>query len=105
MRVMKGIGLLAIPVVALMMAGEAQSQDWPGKGRPAEGATLYEACTPCHTLKGNGIAGKPEAELMSKMKHYQTGTFENSKVKVMQNVMKGMSDQQLLDLSAYITKM
>lgn len=104
MRVMKGIGLLAIPVVVLMMAGQAQSQDWP-EGRPAEGAALYKSCTPCHSLQGNGIAGKAVPDLMAKMKHYQAGTFKNPKILGMQGALKGMSDQQLMDLASYITKM
>ena len=60
---------------------------------------------PCHTLNGNGLAGKPVSDLMDKMKAYQSGTFTDAKLLGMQQVLKPLSDKQLLDLAAYINKM
>ena len=89
---MKYACVLALPL--LVAAGAAQAQTWPDGGNPSEGATLYDSCVPCHTLNGNGLAGKSVSDLMDKMKAYQ-----------MQQVLKPLSDKQLLDLAAYINKM
>lgn len=103
---LKCLGLLALPVFVLTATGVAYSQQtWPDSGKPGVGATLYDSCVPCHTLNGNGIAGLPVQELMTKMKNYQSGTFNEPKVQKMQKVLQPMSDTQLLDLAAYITKM
>lgn len=74
-------------------------------GNPAMGAALYETCVPCHTLKGNGISGKTEAKLMASMQNYQTGTFSGAKVQQMQTLLRGLSQEQLIDLARYISKM
>lgn len=63
------------------------------------------SCVPCHTLNGNGLAGKSVSDLMDKMKAYQSGTFTDAKLLGMQQVLKPLSDKQLLDLAAYINKM
>ena len=89
----------------LVAAGAAQAQTWPDGGNPSEGATLYDSCVPCHTLNGNGLAGKSVSDLMDKMKAYQSGTFTDAKLLGMQQVLKPLSDKQLLDLAAYINKM
>ena len=39
------------------------------------------------------------------MKAYQSGTFTDAKLLGMQQVLKSLSDKQLLDLAAYINKM
>ena len=39
------------------------------------------------------------------MKGFQTGTYTDGKMVGMQNVLKPLSDKQLLDLAAYINKM
>ena len=95
--------LLALPL--LIVAGTVQAQTWPDGGNPSEGATLYGGCVPCHTLNGNGIAGKPVPDLMNKMKGFQSGTFSNPKMIGMQQALQPLSDKQLLDLAAYINKM
>ena len=92
---MKYACVLALPL--LVAAGAAQAQ--------SEGATLYDSCVPCHTLNGNGLAGKSVSDLMDKMKAYQSGTFTDAKLLGMQQVLKPLSDKQLLDLAAYINKM
>ena len=92
---MKYACVLALPL--LVAAG--------GGGNPSEGATLYDSCVPCHTLNGNGLAGKSVSDLMDKMKAYQSGTFTDAKLLGMQQVLKPLSDKQLLDLAAYINKM
>ena len=94
---MKYACVLALPL--LVAAGAAQAQTW------SEGATLYDSCVPCHTLNGNGLAGKSVSDLMDKMKAYQSGTFTDAKLLGMQQVLKPLSDKQLLDLAAYINKM
>lgn len=95
--------VLALPL--LLVAGAAQAQNWPDGGNPSEGATLYDSCVPCHTLNGNGIAGKSVNDLMNKMKGFQSGTFTTPKIVSMQQVLQPLSDKQLLDLAAYINKM
>ena len=100
---MKYACVSALPL--LVAAGAAQAQTWPDGGNPSEGAALYDGCVPCHTLNGNGLAGKPVSELMDKMKAYQSGTFTDAKLLGMQQVLKPLSDKQLLDLAAYINKM
>ena len=94
---MKYACVLALPL--LVAAGAAQAQTWPDGGNPSEGATLYDSCVPWHTLNGNGL------DLMDKMKAYQSGTFTDAKLLGMQQVLKPLSDKQLLDLAAYINKM
>ena len=100
---MKYACVLALPL--LVAAGAAQAQTWPDGGNPSEGATLYDSCVPCHTLNGNGLAGKSVSDLMDKMKAYQSGTFTDAKLLGMQQVLKPLSDKQLLDLAAYINKL
>ena len=75
---MKYACVLALPL--LVAAGAAQAQTWPDGGNPSEGATLYDSCVPCHTLNGNGLAGKSVSDLMDKMKAYQSGTFTDAKL-------------------------
>lgn len=98
----KRVAFVALPVMTLMFANVAYSQM---QGNPANGASLYEGCVPCHTLAGKGLAGQPEAQLVNKMTAIQNGTFTNPKAIEMQNVLKPMSAQQVLDLASYITKM
>ncbi|MEG1610145.1 MAG: tat pathway signal sequence [Bilophila sp.] len=100
---LKGLGLVALSLFILVATSEAQT--WPDGGNPGVGATLYDSCVPCHTLSGNGIAGLPVQKLMTKMKTYQSGTFSAPKIIGMQKVLQPMTDAQLLDLAAYITKM
>ena len=97
---MKYACVLALPL--LVAAGAAQAQTWPDGGNPSEGATLYDSCVPCHTLNGNGLAGKSVSDLMDKMKAYQSGTFTDAKLLGMQQVLKPLSDKQLLDLAANV---
>ncbi|MFR6519147.1 MAG: c-type cytochrome [Bilophila wadsworthia] len=86
---MKYACVLALPL--LVAAGAAQAQTWPDGGNPSEGATLYDSCVPCHTLNGNGLAGKSVSDLMDKMKAYQSGTFTDAKLLGMQQVLKPLS--------------
>ena len=102
---LKYAGVLALPAVLLVAGMAYAQQQWPDGGKPGVGAALYDACVPCHTLNGNGIAGKSVNTLMTKMKAFQSGTFTDQKVQGMQKVLKPMTDQQLLDLAAYINKM
>lgn len=101
--VLKYACVMALPL--LVAAGAAQAQTWPDGGNPSEGATLYDSCVPCHTLNGNGLAGMSVPDLMEKMKGFQTSTYTDGKMVGMQNVLKPLSDKQLLDLAAYINKM
>lgn len=77
----------------------------PPMGNPATGAALYEKCAPCHGLNGQGLAGKSEARLMASMQDIQTRTFTDAKALKMQGIMKGLSQEQLVDLARYINKM
>lgn len=98
----KRASFVVLPVMTLMFANVAYSQL---QGNPATGASLYESCVPCHSLMGKGIAGQPEAQLVTKMQTIQKGTFTKPKAIEMQNVLKPMSPQQVQDLAAYISKM
>ena len=100
---MKYACVLALPL--LVAAGAAQAQTWPDGGNPSEGAALYDGCVPCHTLNGNGLAGKPVSELMDKMKAYQRVTYSDAILLGIMQVLKPLSDRQLLDLAGYIKKM
>ena len=100
----KAFAVVSLPAL-LFTAVQASSQQWPDGGNPATGATLYDQCVPCHTLNGNGLAGKNVQTLMTEMKNYQTGTYTAPKVVKMQEMLQKMSDAQLLDLAAYIAKM
>ena len=95
------IGFLSIPLVFMAFVGESYSAG----GNPVRGAQLFENCAPCHTYNGNGVAGLPVDVLMQKMQAIQTGTFTNPKVQGMQKVLQPMSQQDLTDLAADITKM
>ena len=101
-RTWKYLALLSLPLLVIGLSVEAQSAM---EGNPARGASLFESCAPCHTYTGKGVAGLPEETLMQKMQQYQTGTFDNPKVQSMQKVLQPMSQQDLLDLAAYISKM
>ena len=102
---MKYACVLALPL--LVAAGAAQAQTWPDGGNPSEGATLYDSCVPCHTLNGNGLAGKSVSDLMDKMKAYQSGTFTDAKLLGMQQVLKlifPLSPNDMNDLCALYEK-
>ena len=104
MRMIKTIGALLV-VSTMAVAGLAIAASNAPEGNPAVGAELFNSCVPCHTLNGNGVAGKPVQELLTKMRQYQTGTFDNPKVQGMQKALQSMNEQNLLDLAAYMTKM
>lgn len=74
-------------------------------GNPAVGAELFNSCTPCHGLQGKSVAGLPEKELMQKMEAYRQGTYNDAQTVKMQKILQQMSQQQLFDLAAYMTKM
>lgn len=97
-------GIPASEVEKVITPGQIPASP-PPMGNPATGAALYENCVPCHSLKGNGIAGKTEASLMASMQNYQTGTFKEPKVQKMQSILRGLSQEQLMDLARYISKM
>lgn len=98
----KRAALLALPVVTLFFADVAYSKM---QGNPANGAALYESCVPCHSLTGKGLAGQPEAQLVNKMTAIQGASLTKPKAIEMQNILKPMSEQQILDLASYITTM
>ena len=100
----KGVAFLALPLLVVSLANAAQSGAGD-KGSPERGAKLYSACAPCHTMKGNGIAGNPEAELLEKMQGYRSGVFSEGKIKRMQEALQGLNEQELLDVAAYISTM
>ncbi len=102
MKKIQYLVLCCIPLLLLVISHMSFAAE---KGNPAQGASLFEQCATCHTYNGNGIAGLSEKELMKKMQHYQNGTFTKPKVIGMQKVLKPMSQQDLWDLAAYISKM
>ncbi len=77
----------------------------PQIGDPARGAALYKNCVSCHGSQGRGVAGQTEGQLMAAMQNYQTGSYTNRHVVKMQRVLRTLSQDQLADLAAYISKM
>lgn len=94
--------LLALPLLALTLADDARSAM---EGNPARGASLYEACVPCHTLQPKAMAGKPAEALLQKMLGYQKMTTDNPKIQGMKKTLDPLNQQDLMDLAAYISKM
>jgi cytochrome c553 len=87
--------VMAAAVVALA-AGAA----W-AKGNVAAGRDKATACSTCHGLDGNGrvpLAGKPEDELLARMKAYRQGGSGDA---AMRDILSQLSEQDLADLAAY----
>lgn len=101
-KILQYLGLYCIPLILVTISHISFAAE---EANPAHGASLFEQCATCHTYNGNGIAGLPEKELIEKMQKYQNGTFTKPKVIGMQKVLKPMSQQDLWDLAAYISKM
>ena len=75
----------------------------PRMGNPANGAALYERCVSCHGLNAKNLAGQTEADLMAEMQNYQMNTYTNPRIVKMQQILNGMTQEQLLDIAAYIS--
>ena len=74
----------------------------PRMGDPVKGAALYEQCVSCHGLQAKGLTGQTEAELMAEMQNYQMNTYTDPRILKMQRILNGMSQEQLLNIAAYI---
>ena len=74
----------------------------PRIGDPVKGAVLYEQCVSCHGLEAKGLTGQTEAELMAEMQTFQMNAYTEPRILKMQRILNGMSQEQLLDISAYI---
>jgi len=98
--------MLAAAMSAAMVGGEAQAAD--GKALYAE-----KTCTACHGPAGNKplmpdypkIAGQNEAYIVKQMTDIKSGARANGNSAAMKGVMVLVSEQDIKDLAAYISKL
>lgn len=93
-------GILIITLAILFLSNVALAEM---QGNPTKGESLYKGCVPCHADTGKGIAGLPQDALVEIMLEYQEETYTNRKQVKMQQVLKPMTKQELMDLAAYIS--
>ena len=90
------LGIAAFLVCIALPAYAAQ-------GNVTEGETLYKAsCSSCHTERPGRIIGKPVEDLVAKMHAVKNMDGAVGKVLAMQNALKPLSDQQLIDIATYL---
>lgn len=101
---------LRFPLLLLALAGAAGSVAAPaGKGDPAKGAALMnERCAACHGADGNSavpgfpkLAGQHVEYLLSEFKAYRDKQRQSE---VMQPVVEALSEQDALDIAAFLAK-
>ncbi len=78
---------------------------YAGGGDPVRGAALYVKCSGCHGLDGGKLAGQAENTLLDKMHAIKAHPSDKPKIQAMYKMFNGMTEQELLDLAAYMTKM
>jgi cytochrome c len=98
--------LLAVAVSMLAISGPALAGD---------GAKLFaeKTCTACHGAKGNKplmpdypkIAGQNEAYIVKQMTDIKSGARANGNSAAMNGVMVLVSDQDIKDIAAYVSKL
>lgn len=78
-----------------------------GPGVDAHG--MYAAkCASCHGDMGQGVAGNPKlaglspADIESKLKDYRAGKQMGAKTAIMASAAKGLSDEEISALAAYL---
>ena len=87
------------------------SQNLLAAGNAAKGQKLYASCIQCHGEKGEGnpaqkapkIAGQHDWYIISSIKAFQAG--KDRKNPTMLPYIKGLSEQDIADLAAYVSKM
>ena len=87
-------------VIAVAVAVWTMGAAW-AKGSVAAGRDKAIACSTCHGLDGNGrvpLAGKPEDELLTRMKAYRRGGAGDA---AMRDILSQLSEQDLADIAAY----
>ena len=98
--------MLAAALSAAMVSGYAQAGD--GKALYAE-----KTCTACHGKEGNKalmpdypkIAGQNEAYIVKQMTDIKSGARANGNSAAMKGVMVLVSDQDIKDIAAYVSKL
>ena len=92
--------LLALMGGVLVMGGPV----WAGDA--AAGKALSESCAGCHGDDGKDgdkpIAGMAEADITKALKDYKSGARDNKK---MVKAAKGLSDDDIANLSAYYSSL
>lgn len=93
------IGYLATATAVLPMSSASAAPD------RARGAVISVECSMCHGVDGiapseevPNIAGQHYAYLLRQLENYQNGQRAGT---IMQEVLRGLSRQQLRDISAY----
>ena len=95
-----------IVAVAAILALLGAVQAYAVQGNAAEGEKLYkDSCAPCHTEHPAKMVGKPAEGLLAKMNKVKTMDGATGKVMTMQNTLKALSDQQLLNIATYLHTM
>ena len=96
--------LIALTVIAAMLVGSVAFAD------DINPSALYKRCMGCHGKDGSTLAmgvglplkGQSSEELVKKMKGYVDGSYGSNKKKIMVNIVKRLSDEQLKALGDYI---
>ena len=94
---------IALALALGTCVADAQAAD------PAAGARQYDAtCVACHGPGGVAVApiypnlnGQKEQYLVEQMKAFRDGTRKNA---IMEPMAKGLTDAQIADLSAYLSR-
>lgn len=98
--------MLAAAMSATLMGGQAQAGD--GKALYAE-----KTCSACHGKDANKplmpdypkIAGQNEAYMVKQMNDIKSGARANGNSAAMKGVMVLVSDQDIKDIAAYVSKL
>lgn len=98
--------MLAATISAALISGHAQAGD--GKKLYAE-----KTCSACHGKDANKplmpdypkIAGQNEAYIVKQMTDIKSGTRANGNSAAMKGVMVLVSDQEIKDIAAYVSKL
>lgn len=78
-------------------------------GSSVDGAALFKRCASCHGADGSKpprvLKGQKPADILEKLKGYAAGTFGGQQKTVMQNMVKGLSPEDMQALVEYIGKL
>ncbi|WP_026289795.1 c-type cytochrome [Thioalkalivibrio sulfidiphilus] len=100
---MKKFALMGVALAAsLAMAGAAQAADVEA------GKAKFATCISCHGAQGQGqaifpkLAGSPAAKTVDLLKKYRAGETVGPNTPLMAPQAKGLSDEDIANLAAYI---
>lgn len=77
-------------------------------GYTADGGALFARCARCHGDRGDKpphiLKGQDASVLLEKLNGYAAGTFGGEKKNVMQNMVKGLSEEDRQALASHIAR-